>query len=153
VVPVIAALRQQEATAQLPLSVDTFYADVAAAAVQAGATMVNDVSGGTMDSRMHRQVTSRKAWVATTGGEGSLCCAGAAWGQLEVPKACWLLAFALADVLDCRCCCCTCEGTSPCETAFRYLSGHSALAVYLPSAPSPNRHRHYRRLAAPNQHR
>lgn len=63
VVPVIAALRQQEATAQLPLSVDTFYADVAAAAVQAGATMVNDVSGGTMDSGMHRQVTSKKAWL------------------------------------------------------------------------------------------
>lgn len=31
----------------------------AAAAVEAGATMVNDVSGGTMDPRMHRQVCKR----------------------------------------------------------------------------------------------
>lgn len=52
VLPVIRALAQEEATARVPLSVDTFYADVAAAAVEAGATMVNDVSGGTLDARM-----------------------------------------------------------------------------------------------------
>lgn len=51
-------LLQEERTARLPLSVDTFHADVAAAAVEAGATMVNDVSGGTLDPRMHRQVGS-----------------------------------------------------------------------------------------------
>jgi 2-amino-4-hydroxy-6-hydroxymethyldihydropteridine diphosphokinase/dihydropteroate synthase len=56
VLPVIQALMQEEETARMPLSIDTFYADVAAAAVEAGATMVNDVSGGTMDPRMHRQV-------------------------------------------------------------------------------------------------
>ncbi|EFN50842.1 hypothetical protein CHLNCDRAFT_28666, partial [Chlorella variabilis] len=56
VVPVIEALAREEAIAALPLSVDTFHADVAAAAVAAGATMVNDVSGGGMDPGMHRQV-------------------------------------------------------------------------------------------------
>ena len=55
-VPVIEALAREEAIAALPLSVDTFHADVAAAAVAAGATMVNDVSGGGMDPGMHRQV-------------------------------------------------------------------------------------------------
>lgn len=53
--PVIRALMQEERCARLPLSIDTFHADVAAAAVEAGATMVNDVSGGTLDPRMHAQ--------------------------------------------------------------------------------------------------
>ncbi|KAL4451314.1 hypothetical protein ABPG77_009386 [Micractinium sp. CCAP 211/92] len=56
VLPVIQALMQEERLARLPLSVDTFYADVAAAAVEAGATMVNDVSGGLMDPEMHARV-------------------------------------------------------------------------------------------------
>lgn len=34
------------------LSVDTYYAEVAAAAVEAGASMVNDISGGTLDPEM-----------------------------------------------------------------------------------------------------
>ena len=54
--PVIRALMQEESTARMPLSVDTFYAEVAAAAVEAGATMVNDVSGGSLDPHMFRQV-------------------------------------------------------------------------------------------------
>jgi dihydropteroate synthase len=52
VVPVLRALAADEATRSLPLSVDTFHAEVAAAAVAAGATMVNDVSGGGADGRM-----------------------------------------------------------------------------------------------------
>jgi 2-amino-4-hydroxy-6-hydroxymethyldihydropteridine diphosphokinase/dihydropteroate synthase len=61
VLPVIRALARDEATARLPLSVDTFHADVAAAAVQAGATLVNDVSGGALDPRMRRQVSAAAA--------------------------------------------------------------------------------------------
>lgn len=52
---------QEERLARLPLSVDTFYADVAAAAVEAGATMVNDVSGGLMDLEMHARVRAARA--------------------------------------------------------------------------------------------
>ena len=45
--PVIAALRAARVT--LPLSIDTRKAEVARAALEAGATIVNDVSGGTHD--------------------------------------------------------------------------------------------------------
>lgn len=38
------------------VSVDTFYAEVARAAVEAGADIVNDISGGTLDARMHSTV-------------------------------------------------------------------------------------------------
>jgi dihydropteroate synthase len=48
VVPVIRAL----AAAGTPVSVDTYRAEVAAAALQAGATVVNDVSGGLGDPGM-----------------------------------------------------------------------------------------------------
>ncbi|MCB0895599.1 MAG: dihydropteroate synthase [Nocardioidaceae bacterium] len=48
VVPVITALAQEGAT----VSVDTMRAEVAAAAVAAGATIVNDVSGGLADPRI-----------------------------------------------------------------------------------------------------
>ena len=41
----------------MPLSVDTFQAEVAQQAVSAGAHMVNDVSGGLLDPNMHRQVS------------------------------------------------------------------------------------------------
>lgn len=50
VVPVIRALRA--ALPSIPISIDTFYASVAAAAVEAGADVVNDVSGGAMDAGM-----------------------------------------------------------------------------------------------------
>lgn len=42
------------------LSVDTYHSAVASAAVEAGALMVNDVSGGTMDPHMLRTVASLK---------------------------------------------------------------------------------------------
>ncbi|ODV88429.1 hypothetical protein CANCADRAFT_146155 [Tortispora caseinolytica NRRL Y-17796] len=47
VVPVIKALR--EAFPELPISVDTYYGAVAKDALEAGADIVNDVSGGTID--------------------------------------------------------------------------------------------------------
>ena len=50
------ALAEQADLQHVPLSVDTFYAEVAQQAVDAGAHMVNDVSGGLMDPRMHSQV-------------------------------------------------------------------------------------------------
>lgn len=52
VVPLVAELRRREATAQVPISVDTSRAAVAAAALDAGATLVNDVSGGAADPGM-----------------------------------------------------------------------------------------------------
>jgi dihydropteroate synthase len=52
VIPVIQALRQQPQLATIPISVDTTKASVAAAAVQAGADLVNDVSAATFDAEM-----------------------------------------------------------------------------------------------------
>lgn len=54
VIPVIQAIK-----AQLPqaiISVDTYYSAVAEAAVDAGAAIVNDISGGTMDTAMIKTV-------------------------------------------------------------------------------------------------
>ena len=39
----------------MPVSVDTFYAEVACAAIEAGASIVNDVSGGALDPAMHAE--------------------------------------------------------------------------------------------------
>jgi dihydropteroate synthase len=50
VIPVIAALRQRGITH--PISVDTTRAEVAARAIAAGATMINDISGATFDPTM-----------------------------------------------------------------------------------------------------
>jgi dihydropteroate synthase len=50
IIPVIRGLRQRGC--DTPISVDTYRADVARAAVEAGANMINDVSAGTWDSRM-----------------------------------------------------------------------------------------------------
>lgn len=50
VVPVITLLAQQ--FPELILSVDTYYSKVAIAAVEAGASIVNDISGGNMDENM-----------------------------------------------------------------------------------------------------
>ncbi|ORZ18848.1 Dihydropteroate synthase-like protein [Absidia repens] len=50
VVPVIRRLREQGF--DLPISVDTFRAGVAEAAVEAGASMINDISGGSRDPKM-----------------------------------------------------------------------------------------------------
>jgi dihydropteroate synthase len=49
VIPIITALRQETA---IPISIDTTRAAVAAAAITAGADLVNDVSGGTEDPEM-----------------------------------------------------------------------------------------------------
>lgn len=56
------ALSEQEDLQNVPLSVDTFYAEVAQRAVAAGAHMVNDVSGGLMDPHMHSQVRLRNLY-------------------------------------------------------------------------------------------
>ncbi len=56
VIPVIAALRQKVAA---PISIDTYKAEVARAALDAGADMVNDVWGLRMDPEMKRVVAER----------------------------------------------------------------------------------------------
>ncbi|CAJ1944535.1 unnamed protein product [Cylindrotheca closterium] len=48
-VPVIKVIRQKS---DIPISIDTRHADVARAAIEAGADIVNDVSGGTFDPKM-----------------------------------------------------------------------------------------------------
>ncbi|MGE5265504.1 MAG: dihydropteroate synthase [Acidobacteriota bacterium] len=58
VVPVIARLRQR---LSIPLSVDTYKADVARAALDAGADLVNDIWGLRMDPEMKRVVAGRGA--------------------------------------------------------------------------------------------
>lgn len=50
VVPVIQKLREKGF--DLPISIDTFRASVAEAAVKAGATLINDISGGSRDPNM-----------------------------------------------------------------------------------------------------
>ncbi len=57
VIPVIAALSGSGAV----VSVDTMRSEVAAAALDAGATVVNDVSGGLADPAMHALVAARSA--------------------------------------------------------------------------------------------
>ncbi|MBI4785580.1 MAG: dihydropteroate synthase [Chloroflexi bacterium] len=58
VIPVIRALRQKVAA---PISIDTYKADVARAALDAGADIVNDVWGLRMDAEMKRVVAERGA--------------------------------------------------------------------------------------------
>ncbi len=58
VVPAIAAIVQQFPKAII--SIDTYHATVAKAAVEAGAAMVNDVSGGMMDADMLATVAALK---------------------------------------------------------------------------------------------
>jgi dihydropteroate synthase len=52
VIPVIEAIRQHSVIGQIPISIDTTKSAVAQAAIMAGADIVNDVSGGTLDSQM-----------------------------------------------------------------------------------------------------
>jgi dihydropteroate synthase len=56
--PVVKALAQ---TARIPMSIDTTKASVAAAALEAGAAIVNDVSGGTADPGILRVVADAEA--------------------------------------------------------------------------------------------
>ena len=58
VIPVIEAIAQQYPEAFI--SVDTFYSAVAIAAVKAGASIVNDVTGGTLDMDMLNVVAELK---------------------------------------------------------------------------------------------
>jgi dihydropteroate synthase len=58
VIPVIAALKQKRS--QAVISVDTYKANVARAAVEAGAEIVNDVSGFRWDARMPKTLAELK---------------------------------------------------------------------------------------------
>jgi dihydropteroate synthase len=58
VIPVVAALKQKKADAII--SVDTFKANVARAAIQAGAEIVNDVSGFRWDPQMKKTLAELK---------------------------------------------------------------------------------------------
>ncbi|XLQ12394.1 MAG: dihydropteroate synthase [cyanobacterium endosymbiont of Epithemia adnata isolate EadnSB Bon19] len=57
VIPIIKLLRQETS---IPISIDTTRASVAEAAIEAGADLVNDVSGGTFDSQMFAVVAKLK---------------------------------------------------------------------------------------------
>ncbi|MFO0827810.1 MAG: dihydropteroate synthase [Phycisphaerales bacterium] len=61
VVPVIRALRAERA--DVAITIDTTLAEVAAAALDAGADAVNDVSAGVEDDAMFRLVASRRAGI------------------------------------------------------------------------------------------
>jgi dihydropteroate synthase len=52
VIPVIEAIRQHSVIGQIPISIDTTKSTVAQAAIESGANIVNDVSGGVFDSQM-----------------------------------------------------------------------------------------------------
>ncbi|KAG6993916.1 origin recognition complex subunit [Physcia stellaris] len=52
VLPTIKHIRSQSSFDKLVLSIDTYRASVAAAAIEAGANVVNDVSAGTLDAEM-----------------------------------------------------------------------------------------------------
>lgn len=60
VVPALEALAK---ATELPLSIDTRKATVARAALAAGATVVNDVSGGHFDRELFDAVAERDAWL------------------------------------------------------------------------------------------
>jgi dihydropteroate synthase len=56
VIPVIEGIRQHRDIQSIPISIDTTKASVARSAIQAGADIVNDVSGGQFDERMFETV-------------------------------------------------------------------------------------------------
>lgn len=58
VIPAIALCKSQ--APKLPVSVDTFRTEVAAAALDAGADMINDIGGGSMDRGMFELVAEKK---------------------------------------------------------------------------------------------
>lgn len=59
-IPILEAIRDVAEEEGKLLSVDTFYSEVAAEAVKKGAHIVNDVSGGQLDSEMFNVVASLK---------------------------------------------------------------------------------------------
>jgi 2-amino-4-hydroxy-6-hydroxymethyldihydropteridine diphosphokinase / dihydropteroate synthase len=52
VLPAINLIRQMPESFKIAISVDTFYAEVASLAIEAGADIINDVSAGTLDADM-----------------------------------------------------------------------------------------------------
>ncbi len=70
VLPVVRALRRR--WPDLPLSVDTVSAEVAGAALDEGADVINDVSGGRLDSRLAPLVAERGAGVIVMHSRGSI---------------------------------------------------------------------------------
>ncbi len=60
VLPVIRALAQ---ITQLPISIDTMNAQTASAAIEAGASIINDVSGGLADSQMFEVAAKSNAQI------------------------------------------------------------------------------------------
>lgn len=63
VLPAIKLIRDVSGGSKIAVSVDTFYAEVAEAAIVAGADIVNDVSGGTLDATMLRTVAKTRKTV------------------------------------------------------------------------------------------
>lgn len=59
VLPLIHTLKADPITKHIPISIDTYRAEVARCALDAGAAMVNDVSGGTRDAHMLDLVAER----------------------------------------------------------------------------------------------
>jgi dihydropteroate synthase len=82
VVPVVRALSKATGT---PISVDTRNADVAAAAIDAGARIVNDVSAGRHDQRMFATVAERGAFLCLMHGPLDLRTMG--WSTATSPPA------------------------------------------------------------------
>src|SRR5579863_6952632 len=80
VLPVISALRKQHPAAVV--SVDTYKAEVARAAVNAGAEIVNDVSGLRWDARMTKTVADLECGVVVMHMRGR----PEEWGRLRPPE-------------------------------------------------------------------
>lgn len=60
VIPVVEALKKK---VDIPLSIDTVKPEIARLALEAGATLINDISAGGTDSHMAEVVAEHKAWV------------------------------------------------------------------------------------------
>lgn len=75
VVPVIRALRRRldERYPAVPISIDTTRADVALAAVEAGATVLNDISAGREDARMLGLAAERRLPIVLMHMQGEPC--------------------------------------------------------------------------------
>jgi len=60
VIPVVEALKKK---VDIPLSIDTVKPEVAQLALEAGATLINDISAGGTDTLMAEVIAKHKAWV------------------------------------------------------------------------------------------
>ncbi len=56
-IPIISAISKEHPA--LPISVDTFRSEVAIEALESGASLVNDISGGNLDPKMYELISSR----------------------------------------------------------------------------------------------